>query len=109
MATAGQGTANRYYPEEKDAVKSVAIYWYDDGKGVKLPVKWRVERHAYDDRYWEIAATEYGTKGDCFNKACTKTLTDTEKLRIYVTPQKDAAVGILEIVIEEEEEGKYAE
>ena len=95
--------------KKRMSIKSIAVYWYDDGKGVKLPVKWRVERHAYDDRYWEIAATEYGTKADCFNKACTETLTVTDKLRIYVTPQKDAAVGILEILIEEEEEGKYAE
>ena len=91
------------------SIKSIGIYWYDDNKGVKLPVKWRVERKM-DDNYFDIVVNEYGTKADCFNKACTETLTETDKLRIYVTPQKDAAVGILEILIEEEEEeGKYAE
>ena len=93
--------------KKRMSIKSIGIYWYDDDKGVKLPVKWRVERKM-GDKYYEIVVNEYGTKGDCFNKACTETLTDTDKLRIYATPQKDAAVGILEIVIEEEEEGKYA-
>ena len=94
--------------KKRMSIKSIAIYWYDDDKGVKLPVKWRVERKM-DDNYFDIVVNEYGTKADCFNKACTETLTETDKLRIYVTPQKDAAVGILEILIEEEEEGKYAE
>jgi hypothetical protein len=89
-------------------IKSIAVYWYDDNKGVKLPVKWRVERPLAYDQYTDVVVNEYGTKGDCFNKACTETLTYTDKLRIYATPQKDAAVGILEIIIEEEEEGKYA-
>ena len=94
--------------KKKISIKSIAVYWYDDNKGVKLPVKWRVEEKQ-GDKYHEIVVNEYGTKGDCFNKACTETLTDTDKLRIYATPQKDAAVGILEIIIEEEKEGEHAE
>lgn len=85
--------------KKKMSIKSIAVYWYDDNKGVKLPVKWRIEEKQ-GDKYYEIVVNEYGTKGDCFNKACIETLTDTDKLRIYATPQKDAAVGILEIVIE---------
>ncbi len=95
--------------KKRMCIKSIAVYWYDDNKGVKLPVKWRVERPLAYDQYTDVVVNEYGTKGDCFNKACTETLTYTDKLRIYATPQKDAAVGILEIIIEEEEEGKYAE
>ena len=94
--------------KKKISIKSIAVYWYDDNKGVKLPIKWRVEEKQ-GDKYHEIVVNEYGTKGDCFNKACTETLTDTDKLRIYATPQKDAAVGILEIIIEEEKEGEHAE
>ncbi len=82
-------------------IESVAIYWYDDNKGVKLPVKWRIEKYSNGEEYSEIKAKEYGTKGNCFNKACCEAPIYADKLRIYATPQKDAAVGILEIVIDE--------
>ena len=88
--------------KKKMSIKSIAIYWYDDDKGVKLPVKWHAEYYADGEyrKYTPVAKEKFGTEGNCFNKVKFNEIVETEKLRIYATPQKDAAVGILELIVE---------
>lgn len=94
-------------------IESVSVYWYNDNGGVKLPAKWHIGEYLHGkdfEEYHKINSSEkeYGTTGDCFNKVCPDYIFSTDKLRLYVTPQKDAAVGILEIVVDEltDEEAK---
>ena len=88
--------------KDKSAISSISIYWYNDNGGVKLPVKWHAEYFADGEyrRYTPAANEKFGVEGDCFNKVNFDETIETEKLRIYATPQKDAAVGILELLVE---------
>ena len=83
-------------------IKTLSVYWYNDNGGVKYPVKWHAEYYADGEyrRYTPAAKEKFGTQGNCFNKVNFNETAETEKLRIYATPQKDAAVGILELIVE---------
>ena len=88
--------------KRKMPINAVSVYWYNDNGGVKLPVKWNMEYFADGkyNKYTHDASQKFGTKGDCFNKVKSNKTIETDKIRITVTPQKDAAVGILEAIIE---------
>ena len=85
-------------------ITGVSVYWYNDNRGVKLPVKWRMEYCDNDGKFYEYIPYEgdkFGIEENCYNKVHSDGIVDNvEKLRIHITPQKDATVGILEVKID---------
>ena len=85
-------------------VTAVSVYWYNDNKGVKLPIKWRMEYCSNDGKFYEYipyAGEKFGVEENCYNKVHSDGIVDNvEKLRLHITPQKDATVGILEVKID---------
>ena len=88
---------------KKQKIESVSVYWYNDNGGVKYPVSWRME-YSKDGKWHEFrpyVTDTFGTTGDRFNMVHPAEEVETEALLLHITPQKDAAAGILEVTIEE--------
>lgn len=83
-------------------IESVAVYWYNDNGGVKLPESWSME-YRKDGKWAEYQAyvtDTFGTAADQFNVVHPASAIDADALRLTITPKADASVGILEIQIE---------
>ncbi|QJE94520.1 glycoside hydrolase family 127 protein [Luteolibacter luteus] len=86
-------------------LRSVGLYWFDDGGGVQLPESWEVEtRH---DGKWEpmklYVTDAYQRAKDQYNVVHPASAIPVDGLRIKMTPKGNAAVGILEMRVEMEE------
>ncbi|MDR3141314.1 MAG: glycoside hydrolase family 127 protein, partial [Tannerellaceae bacterium] len=84
-------------------IQSVSVYWYDDGHEVKIPRKWSLQ---YDNKgTWETfplyLTDEYHVFKDQFNMVHPGRQVETDKIRLLMTPQPGATVGIFEINIEQ--------
>ena len=91
--------------KKKIELQSFSVYWYDDHGGVQVPVSWQLE-YRNDDNRWEAfplhTADRYSVFADRFNTVHPARAVHTEALRLQMVPRKDAAVGILEVKVEEE-------
>ena len=78
-------------------VSEIQVYWFDDtGRGrVRVPASWRVLYRKGDA--WTPVAAEgtYGLEKDRFNRVAFSPVTTTG-LRLEVTAQPDASIGIQE-------------
>jgi hypothetical protein len=85
-------------------VRSVEVYWYDDRGGVQVPKRWSLE--VWQNGRWQpfplYSTDTYGIARDQFNVVHPAEPLTTERLRLRAWPQLDAAVGILEVVVEPE-------
>ncbi len=83
-------------------LRSVGLYWYDDGGGVKLPESWEVETR--QEGKWtplKLYVTDaYQQARDQFNIVHPSSGIPVEAVRVKMTPEKDAGVGILELRVE---------
>ncbi|MCR9209568.1 MAG: glycoside hydrolase family 127 protein [bacterium] len=73
----------------------VKVFWWDDGRGIRLPAAWRV-------KYWidgEFASVQnaagHGVKPNQFNSMTFDKLT-TDRLRLEIDGSEDFSTGILE-------------
>lgn len=83
-------------------IESVAVYWYNDNGGVKLPESWSME-YRKDGKWMEYQAyvtDTFGTVADQFNVVHPASPIEADALRLTINPKADASVGILEIQIE---------
>jgi hypothetical protein len=80
----------------------VSVYWYDDKGGVQLPTEWSLEyRTAGEWKPWVLYNTDnYNLFADQYNMVHPAEPIKADAVRINMTPKADAAVGILEVVIE---------
>ncbi len=89
--------------EKPIRLQSLSVYWYDDKGGVQVPQSWSID-YRKDDR-WEAfplyVTDSYSVFKDQFNMVHPAKDITTDRLRIRITPQPDAAVGILEVKVEE--------
>ena len=83
---------------------SFSVYWYDDHGGVQVPKSWKLEYRTANNQ-WEQFPLDvtgiYPVFPDQFNVALPGKPIITNALRLLMTPKKEAAVGILEVKIEE--------
>lgn len=88
--------------KKKMPIESVSVYWYDDNKGVKLPTSWRMEylKDGEWHEYTPYITDSFDTDANKFNMVHPATSVETQALLLHITPQKDAAVGILELTVE---------
>jgi DUF1680 family protein len=90
-------------------VRTIEVYWYDDHGGVQVPERWELEVPGEGDAEgdaWQPFALyntdSYGVSPDQFNVVHPAEPLTIERLRLHVWPQRDAAAGILELVVQPE-------
>jgi len=90
---------------EPTNIRTVEVYWYDDHGGVQVPERWSLE--VQNNGEWEpfdlYNTDEYGVAADQYNVVHPAAPVTAERLRLQLWPKGDAAVGILEVVVEPEE------
>ncbi len=86
-------------------VRTIEVYWYDDHGGVQVPERWtlEVEREGAWEPFALYNTDAYGVATDQYNVVHPAEPVIVERLRLKMWPQADAAVGILEVVVEPEE------
>ena len=87
---------------DKPSVKSLGVFWFQDGGGVKVPTSWHVE--ASDDQTgpWlkvPSSAGKFGVKKDVYNTVQFGRTLKSRYVRILMTPSKAKALGILSIKV----------
>lgn len=82
-------------------VESVAVYWYDDGGGVQLPVSWSMEYRSQGEwhEFRPYTTDRFGVERDQFNMVHPDERVTADALRLKMVPRRDAAVGILEVEV----------
>lgn len=92
------------FSEEK-TLRSVGLYWYDNHSDVRLPADWSVEVHKGGE--WvpmDLYVTdEYGVRVNQYNVVHPAAELNCDAIRVLMTPQEDACVGVLEIKVAFEE------
>jgi uncharacterized protein len=92
--------------QEPTSLRTVEVYWYDDAGGVQLPESWTLE--VWRDGKWTpfplYNTDAYGTAADQYNVVHPAEPLTVDRLRLTIQPRKDAAAGILEVVITPEDE-----
>lgn len=80
-------------------IRSVNMYWYDNNKSVKIPVKWSMEY--LKNNKWEkfkIYVTDsYAVEKDQYNVVHPGDVLHCDALRINIDAQTHVAVGILDV------------
>src|SRR5690606_18570327 len=83
------------------SVRTLEVYWYDDGGGVQAPQSWSLEME--QGGKWSpfpLYNTDfYGVALDQFNVVHPAQPVTVEKLRLRIEPKSAAAAGILEVVV----------
>ncbi len=87
------------------SVRTIEVYWYDDHGGVQVPERWtlEVERAGAWEPFALYNTDAYGVAADQYNVVHPAEPATVERLRLKMWPQVNAAVGILEVVVEPEE------
>jgi hypothetical protein len=84
-------------------IQSVSVFWFDDGRGTKVPQEWSLE-YEYQG-IWETfplyLTDAYNVSKDQFNMVHPGRQVIADKIRLLLKPQPECAVGIFEINIEE--------
>ncbi len=83
-------------------IEHISLYWYNDGGGVQLPLEWSAEyRHEGVWHEFQPYVTDtFGTLPDQYNMVHPASAIKADAIRLNITPQADATVGILEFKIE---------
>lgn len=97
----GESQKVEIWLKKPQPIESVAVYWYNDNGGVKLPASWSLDY--YHNGKWipmQLYTTDsYGRLPDQFNMVHPNSPITSEAIRINAVPVKDASVGILEVEI----------
>ena len=84
-------------------IESFSVYWYDDRGGVRVPESWALDR--WTEEGWKpfplYVTDSYSTFKDQYNMVHPGKPVRTDKLRLRMTPRRDAAIGILEVKVSE--------
>jgi hypothetical protein len=88
--------------KKEQEIESVSIYWYDDKGGVRLPAAWDLEYRTNGEwKTWELYNTDdYNLFANQYNMVHPAEAIKADAIRINITAKAEAAVGILEVVIE---------
>lgn len=84
-------------------IQSVSVYWFDDGRGTKVPQEWSLE-YEYEGQWktFPLYLTDaYNIFKDQFNMVHPGHQIIADKVRLLMKPQPGCAVGVFEINIEE--------
>lgn len=84
---------------EPREIRSIGLYWFDNREEVRLPESWSLEVQQNGEwKPFELYVTdEYGVRVNQYNVVHPASPLTCDALRVRMTPQQDACVGILEI------------
>ena len=87
---------------DKASVKSLGVFWFQDGAGVKVPASWHIE--ASDDQagpWIKVPSSDgkFGVELDVYNTVQFKETLKSRYVRILMTPSKGKALGILSVKV----------
>ena len=86
---------------EERQVATFGVYWYDDGGGVQVPASWHLEaRKGSEKQRHTVKVSQAGSHSvlkDQFNTVQPDGGVKARHLRIVMTPQPSATVGILSV------------
>lgn len=89
--------------EKPISIQSISVYWYNDNGGVQLPASWTLEYN--DNGRWTqfplYVTDRYGVEENQFNMVHPAKDITTDGIRFLLKPRENAAVGILEVTVEE--------
>jgi DUF1680 family protein len=84
---------------DKKPIRSIGVYWYEDGRNIKVPESWSLECKA--DNQWKdfnIYVTDsYSIDKDEYNVVHPGSNLVCDAIRINIIPQNDKSVGILDV------------
>ena len=87
--------------EGTKAIRSIGVFWMQDNFDVKFPKSWTIE--VSRDGQWvpfELYTTDrYDTRANQYNVVHPAAPLKCDAIRIKMTPQEEAAVGILELQV----------
>ncbi|RKX45557.1 MAG: hypothetical protein DRP64_04515, partial [Verrucomicrobia bacterium] len=85
-------------------IRSVGVYWYDDGHGVQRPGAWHLEVLDNEEQWKKLPiynTDEYSTLLDAYNTVHPANVLTTERFRIVMTPQhNNTCVGLLSVDVD---------
>jgi hypothetical protein len=86
---------------EPKKVRDIGVYWMQDQQDVKFPKEWSLE--VKKDGKWqpfELYVTDrYDNRANQYNVVHPAASLTCDAIRINMTPQENAAVGILEVKV----------
>lgn len=84
-------------------VNQVQVYWADNGRDIKVPATWRVEKKINGKwvDYSKYITDEYTVDKNVFNTVMTNEIKSCDGIMVHIEPQKGNSVGIFEIKIDE--------
>jgi len=88
---------------EVKSIRSVGVFWMDRWQGdVKIPEEWtlEVEQNGKWEPFELYTTDRYDQQANQYNVVHPAAPTKCDAIRIRMTPQPDAAVGILEVQVE---------
>lgn len=90
--------------KEPATIRSVGVYWYDDGGGVQVPVDWNVELRSNGTwKSLDLYVTDaYQMNRDQLNIVHPASPVKADAIRVNMTPKPDACVGIVELEVQTE-------
>ncbi len=90
---------------ETKKMRNVGVYWMQDREDVRFPKEWSLE--VEKDGKWEpfklYTTDRYDTRANQYNVVHPAAPLECDAIRILMTPQKDACMGILEVQVAFEE------
>ena len=89
--------------EQQRKVSQVQVYWVDNGKEVRVPARWSLERKVngrWED-YGKYITDDYEVEKDRWNTVMPNEAKVCEGIRVNMHPQPNSSVGIFEVKIDE--------
>jgi DUF1680 family protein len=89
--------------DQKRKVSQFQVYWVDNGKEIRVPASWSLERKVngrWED-YGKYITDDYEVETDKYNTVMPNEVKTCEGLRMNIQPQKNSSVGIFEVKIDE--------
>jgi DUF1680 family protein len=86
---------------DRKPIRSIGVYWYDDGGNVAVPQSWSLQCKAGGNwKDFNVHATDsYSTAKDKYNIVHPGSTLACDALRINIIPQHNKSVGILDVDI----------
>ncbi|TKC05580.1 hypothetical protein FA048_17820 [Pedobacter polaris] len=91
--------------EKSTAIKSFAVYWYDDKGGVQVPQSWNLEYSIDESTTWKpyplYSTDTYTILKDQFNLVHSNGDSfSVKKIKLNILPKNDSAAGILQVQVD---------
>ena len=86
-------------------IRSINVYWYDNGRSVKVPAKWSMEYMKGNtwEKFKVYVTDSYETQKDQYNVVHPAEKLKCDAIRINIISNDGVAVGILDVDVQYED------